>query len=445
MYHISLIDAYAPIICSLIGYTTIYETSVKAILKKLFWIVILVPPFWEMFSILALYAVQNALFNGLLTINISQYVLSILLYNVLFISPIPLEAYIFSKKFEMSFGTAFSSYLFMYAVETVTLFYGKNALTSIFIYLTLTFYCFFMTRKNLPFLVEHRKEHKSYSSVLYFISINIVISSLYQIHVLRTYQNTYYSDYELYWYHLLALLAFVSMILFHRLDTRNQEANLLRIYESQEKEKYIQRFSEAQQQTIQTLAEVSEAKSGETGKHIKRVAEYTGIIAQSLNMAEKDVDILKTASMLHDLGKLLIPNEILEKPGKLTPEEYQIVKTHTTYGRNLLVNSKGPIMQFARIIAYEHHERWDGSGYPQGLKKEHIHLYAQIVSVVDVFDALTSKRCYKEAWPIEKAKEEIISKKGTHFSPTVVDVFEKNFDKIEEIYWKYQDEPTDQP
>jgi hypothetical protein len=144
-------------------------------------------------------------------------------------------------------------------------------------------------------------------------------------------------------------------------------------------------------------------------------------------------DYLRVASMMHDVGKLMIPIAILEKPGPLTDLEFQMMMTHTNYGDSLLSHSDGKIMDIARSIAYEHHERWDGKGYPRGLRGNQISIYAQIVSVADVYDALTSDRAYKEAWDPEEAKKEILRQSGKQFSPSVVDAFIGCYDKIEEI------------
>ena len=143
--------------------------------------------------------------------------------------------------------------------------------------------------------------------------------------------------------------------------------------------------------------------------------------------------------MMHDIGKLMIPNEIIEKPGQLTDEEYEIIKKHTTYGNSMLSHSDGDIMSIAKSIAYEHHERWDGLGYPRGLKGDEISIYAQIVSVADVFDALTSRRSYKEPWDSVEAQVEIIRQKGQQFSPRIVDIFNKRFDEIEIVRKLYAD------
>ena len=143
--------------------------------------------------------------------------------------------------------------------------------------------------------------------------------------------------------------------------------------------------------------------------------------------------------MMHDLGKLRISQDIIEKPDKLTTEEYDIVKQHTQYGWDILSNSEGDLIKMARVIAVQHHEYWDGNGYPLGLAGNGISIYAQIVAVADVFDALTSVRAYKDAWSVEEAKAEIIKQRGKQFSPRVVDAFIDNFNEICHIKEKYID------
>ena len=202
---------------------------------------------------------------------------------------------------------------------------------------------------------------------------------------------------------------------------------------------YFRRLQSSQESIIITLTEISEAKSGETGQHVRRVSEYSSLLAKTLNLSFSEVEHIKIAAMMHDLGKLLISHEIVEKPDKLTDEEYELMKEHTQYGWDILSNSEGDIMEMARVIALQHHERWDGKGYPNGLQRDEISIYAQIVSVADVFDALTSERAYKNAWPIEKAKQEIIRQRGEQFSPVVVDAFISCFDEIKAINEKYND------
>ena len=194
-----------------------------------------------------------------------------------------------------------------------------------------------------------------------------------------------------------------------------------------------------QKSLIMTLSQVTEIQSKETGQHIKRVSEYTRILCEGLNMNEQEIDKVTLAAMMHDIGKISIPKEILEKPSRLTEEEFNIIKTHVVTGRNLLKDTQGELMQISAIIAYEHHEKWDGSGYLHK-KGEEIHLYARCVAIGDVFDALVSKRVYKDAWDINDAKNEIILQSGHHFDPNLVDIFVRTFDRFIEIYQKYPDD-----
>lgn len=178
-----------------------------------------------------------------------------------------------------------------------------------------------------------------------------------------------------------------------------------------------------QEEMILSFAEITENKSGQTGQHIKRVSEYSRIIAAQLGLSPDRIENIRIASTMHDVGKLLIPSEILEKPGKLTDEEYAIIKTHTTLGGQLLENVEGEEMQLSRTIALQHHERPDGKGYPNSLKSAEISLEGKIVAVADVYDALTSRRSYKSAWKEADAYREILKGRGTQFDPEVVDAF----------------------
>ena len=210
--------------------------------------------------------------------------------------------------------------------------------------------------------------------------------------------------------------------------------------------RYAAYLSEKNQQTLNiqesmiiSMAEVVENKSDQTGQHVRRVAEYSKILALKLGFNEEQAEIIKNASMMHDIGKLLIPSEILEKPGKLTDEEYKEIKNHTVYGDKLLKDVEGDVLVCARKIAYEHHERPDGKGYPRGLKGKSISIEGKIVAVADVYDALTSKRTYKEAWDSKQAYDEIIKNSGTQFDKTVVKAFVDAYDQIDEIRQKFAD------
>lgn len=187
-----------------------------------------------------------------------------------------------------------------------------------------------------------------------------------------------------------------------------------------------------QENTLTSLSEIIESQSEHTGMHVKRVAQYTEVICKGLGMSDEDSWKVSQASKMHDVGKIVVPLEILEKPGRLTAEEFDVVKKHTDHGKKMLENSPGELMQLGAVIAYQHHERWDGTGY-HGMKGEEIHPAARCVALADVFDALVSKRPYKDAWPLDKVKEEIASQRGRQFAPEVVDVFMKEFDKFKKI------------
>lgn len=203
-------------------------------------------------------------------------------------------------------------------------------------------------------------------------------------------------------------------------------------------EKNTELYSD-QEMLIASLSEMIEAQSQETGQHVKRVAEYTWILCEALDMDEHECWKVSTAAMMHDVGKILIPQEIINKPGKLTTEEYELIKNHAKYGKKLLVNSPGELMQISAEIAYQHHERYDGKGY-YGIAGEDISLYARCVAIADVFDALVSRRPYKAAWTPREARDEIIRNAGTQFDPRLVMLFEKYFDRFVEVLKKYPDE-----
>ncbi len=185
--------------------------------------------------------------------------------------------------------------------------------------------------------------------------------------------------------------------------------------------------------TLFRLAVAAEYKDNDTAEHINRIGLYSEAIAKKLGLCEEDIYILKYASAMHDIGKLGIPDKILLKPGKLDEEERMIIETHPAIGAAILNNPTSEIMSAGRDISLYHHEKWDGTGYPKGLKGEEIPLFARIVSIVDVFDALMSKRCYKDAFDENKSKKIILEGKGTFFEPKIVDVFEECFEELVNI------------
>jgi len=181
-------------------------------------------------------------------------------------------------------------------------------------------------------------------------------------------------------------------------------------------------LEEAQLEILERLALAAEFRDDETGQHTQRVGRIAAILARALDLPSEQVKLIQGGAPLHDMGKLGIPDEILRKPGKLTAQEFEIMKTHTTIGAQILSGSRFPILQKAEEIALTHHERWDGTGYA-GLAGERIPLSGRIVALADVFDALTNDRVYRKAMPLEEALAEIELQRGRHFDPEMVDAF----------------------
>ncbi len=185
-----------------------------------------------------------------------------------------------------------------------------------------------------------------------------------------------------------------------------------------------------QKEVILTLGEVVETRSQETAHHVKRVAEVCYVLAKKIGMDEKTAELLRLASPMHDVGKIGVPETILNKPGKLTSAEFEIIKKHAQTGYEILCKSNRSIMKTAAVVALQHHERWDGKGYPQGLKGKDIHVFGRIAAIADVFDALSHKRCYKEAWPLERILDTFKRDAGSHFDPELVEIFISNINEF---------------
>ncbi len=198
-------------------------------------------------------------------------------------------------------------------------------------------------------------------------------------------------------------------------------------------------IEEIQKEIIFTMGSIGESRSKETGNHVKRVAEYSKLLALKYGLDESESELLKQASPMHDIGKVGIPDCILKKPGPLDKEEREIMDTHSQIGYNMLSSSNRPLLKTAAIVAIEHHEKWDGSGYPNGLKGEDIHIYGRITAVADVFDALGSDRVYKSAWDDEKIFQLFKEESGKHFDPLLVKIFFENIDELLKIREQFRD------
>ena len=193
-------------------------------------------------------------------------------------------------------------------------------------------------------------------------------------------------------------------------------------------------------QVVQRLGRASEYKDNETGMHVLRMSHYSKVLALAYGFSEQQAETLLHAAPMHDIGKIGIPDHIMLKPGKLTEEEFEVMKTHPQIGAEILGEADSDLLRIAKSVALTHHEKWDGTGYPNGLKAEDIPIEGRIVAIADVFDALTSKRPYKEAWSVEKTMDLIKRESGVHFEPKLVELLEANLPAILEIKERWKEE-----
>ena len=225
----------------------------------------------------------------------------------------------------------------------------------------------------------------------------------------------------------------------HRVDK-----NLVRIYVSNvsigfDNLALAREIVNTQKEVILTLGEVVETRSKETANHVTRVAEICYLMALKYGIEPEQAEVFKLAAPMHDIGKIGVAESVLNKPGKLTEDEFELVKKHSRLGYDILKNSNRRIMKTAALVALQHHERWDGTGYPQGLSGEDIHIFGRIAALADVFDALSHKRCYKEKWPLEDVYEFFESQIGKHFDPELTRIFLSCFDEISDVNRRFPD------
>lgn len=249
--------------------------------------------------------------------------------------------------------------------------------------------------------------------------------------------------------HLKMIEESLDEIIFHAHDEKVYQAELRGI----KKENFLlayfndvtelvalnREIEDTQREVIYAMGEIGETRSKETGNHVKRVAEYSKLLALLYGLSKDEAEKLKMASPMHDIGKVGIPDAILNAPRKLTLDEWKIMQTHAELGYNMLKHSNKPILQAAAIVANEHHEKFDGSGYPNAIIGEDIHIYGRITAVADVFDALGSERVYKKAWEIERIIELFKEESSKHFDPKLVELFMNNLDQFLVIRDKFKD------
>jgi PAS domain S-box-containing protein len=200
-----------------------------------------------------------------------------------------------------------------------------------------------------------------------------------------------------------------------------------------------QELEDTQRELLYRMGDIAEKRSEETGHHVKRVAKYSKILAQHYGLSKEEIDLLYLASPMHDIGKVAISDAILKKESKLTSDEFEKMKKHSMIGYEVLKSSKRPIIKAASIVAREHHEKWDGTGYPQGKRGKDIHVFGRITAVADVFDALSTDRYYKKAWKLEEILKHMKEQSGKHFEPELIKILFDNLDEILTIKNQYQD------
>ncbi|MBL0686912.1 MAG: HD domain-containing protein [Sulfurospirillum sp.] len=198
-------------------------------------------------------------------------------------------------------------------------------------------------------------------------------------------------------------------------------------------------IEDTQKEVIFTLACIGEKRSQETSNHVKRVAKYSRILASHVGLSKYEINLVYEASPMHDIGKIGISDSILNKKGSLNKEEWAVMKTHAQLGFEMLKHSSRPILKAAAIIAVEHHEKFDGTGYPNGLKGDKIHIYGRITAIADVFDALSSDRVYKKSWKDKDILDLFRTQRGKHFDPNLIDIFFNNLDEFYRVRDKFKD------
>ncbi len=361
------------------------------------------------------------------------YVFRFSIQLIIMLIPVSIMPYFLSKMAEIPYSLAFCYYALFETAETTAMIMSEKSWQVCFFTVGMALTYGFCLRHELPFLRRTWSEF-SHRGLLIEIVVTLFLTEAVHMgtnltHMVRDQSAALILNK---WMTGVGFLIFTlgCVLIYHMISTAH--ANV-------ERESLATQLQEAQEKTILAFAQVIERKSPQTGSHVLRVSEYSAILARELGFGEKKVQYIRIASMMHDIGKIMIPNDILEKPSELTMDEFEIMKKHVDYGRELLSNQNDEIMHLAQIIASEHHERWDGNGYTRGLKENQIDISAQIVAVADTFDALTSRRTYKDAWSAEHAKNEILAERGKKFSPEVVEAFRNRFDDILFILENYRD------
>ncbi len=274
--------------------------------------------------------------------------------------------------------------------------------------------------KDISNILEHNKK----------ISYNIEKMAE---NFLSSYINTIYIFIFFLFISIIVLILILSYRVYKNVGLSVDEIES-RVKEGLEKiQKLNKEIEDTQKEVVFTMGAIAEQRSKETGNHVKRVARYSELLAKHYGLSKEECELLKQASPMHDIGKVAIPDSILNKPGRFNDKEREIMNTHAKIGYDMLKHSDRKLLKAAAIVAYEHHEKWDGNGYPRGLKGEDIHIYGRITALADVFDALGSDRVYKKAWDDERIFTLIKEERAKHFDPKLVDIFFEHLDEFLKI------------
>jgi HD-GYP domain-containing protein (c-di-GMP phosphodiesterase class II) len=348
---------------------------------------------------------------------------------------------LYNRLIRQQSGLGLFIYVSFLMIKFISMMISENQLTNVIFTVLLFFLWFFLFGKKISFISRHHEKIDSRlfcaaSIILLILTVGLMSSVLY---FKRLFHGSAVNVFSL-WLDSIGILIFLLFLLLVKSNFNNMHQTILIRSAARKDAENSKKMLSAQENVIISFVEILESKSGGTGNHAKRVSEYCRVLAQSLGFSARNVENIRIASMMHDIGKLMVPNEILEKKGELTPEESEAMKQHVIYGEKMLKNASGTIMEYARIITIQHHERWNGTGYPYHLSGSRINPVSRIVSLADVFDALVSQRSYKDPWMPEKARDEIVSERGKQFAPECVDAFLKNYDKFLAVIKAFPDD-----
>ena len=437
---------YFPLLCTMVVFVIknalciVKCSSLKERIAKGF---LLIPCTFEFWLMAFRYFVYPKVYRFSLTHDILGLSL-IIKYNALWLLALlavqSFILYAYYKIARVKFGITLGMYAEFVALDCLGMLFYDNLAMRMLVESVLLLYGYLLICRELPYVLEHESRYKAplYIRALFLI-IPLYISFPIATNAIMMESSKSASIIMIVSARLMAIFLHISSILFIRvmINSIKQSINLQNTII--ERDKLNQQLIDEQANIVMTFSEITENKSGETGQHVKRVGEYCAVLARELGFNDEYVEQIRLASMMHDIGKLMIPNEIIEKPGKLTNMEFAVMQQHVAYGAELLNNTEGSILKLAKNIALEHHERWDGKGYIYGLVGDEIHIEAQMAAVADVFDALTSRRSYKNAWSCDDARDEILKGRGTQFSPVCVDAFINRYDEFVEIRKQYPD------